>query len=131
RIKPGKPTLIAAIKEHGLLKPIIVLPGYPTSSLMIFDYFIAPLIRKFCHLPPIKEKELIAIAGKRIYSELGRRELRAVKLIEGENDQIYATPIHTGSEAISTLALTDGYIEIPEQVQLIEEGEKIRIILFK
>ncbi|NVM03027.1 MAG: molybdopterin molybdenumtransferase MoeA [Candidatus Helarchaeota archaeon] len=129
RIKPGKPTLLSAIKDGNLVKPIIVLPGYPTSALTIFYHFIAPLIRKWAHLPQPKEKIMNAIAEKRIYSELGRRELRPVKITE-KDDKIFAKPIHTGSEAISTLALTDGYIDIPEQVQLIEEGEKIVVYLF-
>ncbi|MFX0135931.1 MAG: gephyrin-like molybdotransferase Glp [Candidatus Hodarchaeota archaeon] len=129
RIKPGKPTLISAIKKNNRIMPIIVLPGYPTSALTIFYHFIAPLIRKWAHLPQPKEKIINAIAEKRIYSELGRRELRPVKIIE-KGDTIYASPIHTGSEAISTLALTDGYIDIPEQIQLIEEGEEIEVVLF-
>ncbi|MHA1379942.1 MAG: molybdopterin-binding protein [Candidatus Helarchaeota archaeon] len=129
RIKPGKPTLISAIKENNLIKPIIVLPGYPTSALTIFYHFIAPIIRRWAHLPPKKENVIKAVAEKRIYSELGRRELRAVKVIE-KNNSIYATPIHTGSEAISTLALTDGYTDIPAQVQLIEEEEVIEVVLF-
>jgi molybdenum cofactor synthesis domain-containing protein len=129
RIKPGKPTLLSALKEGNLVKPIIVLPGYPTSALTIFYHFIAPLIRKWAHLPQPKEKIMNAIAEKRIYSELGRRELRPVKITK-KDDKIFAKPIHTGSEAISTLALTDGYIDIPEQVQLIEEGEKIEVNFF-
>ncbi len=129
RIKPGKPTLLSAVEDKTYIKPIIVLPGYPTSALTIFYHFIAPLIRKWAHLPRPKEKIINAIAKKRIYSELGRRELRPVKITE-EDDKIFAEPIHTGSEAISTLALTDGYIDIPEQVQLIEEGEKIEVNLF-
>ncbi|MFX1449767.1 MAG: gephyrin-like molybdotransferase Glp [Promethearchaeota archaeon] len=129
RIKPGKPTLISAIKNNNRITPIIVLPGYPTSALTIFYHFVAPLIRKWAHLPQPKEKIINALVEKRIYSELGRRELRPVKIIE-KDDKIFTSPIHTGSEAISTLALTDGYIDIPEQIQLIEEGEEVQVILF-
>src|SRR5665647_767313 len=41
-IKPGKPVVIGVIK--GI--PIIGLPGNPTSALMIFNEFVAPLIMK-------------------------------------------------------------------------------------
>ena len=41
-IKPGKPVVIGIIKGV----PIIGLPGNPTSALMIFNEFVAPLIRK-------------------------------------------------------------------------------------
>lgn len=129
RIKPGKPTILSAVKDNNSIKPIFVLPGYPTSALTIFYHFVAPVIRNWAHLPQLKEKRIMAIAEKRMYSELGRRELLPVKIIEKENN-IFARPIPTGSEAISTLALTDGYIDIPEQVQLIEEGENVEVILF-
>ena len=40
-VKPGKPTVLAV----AFAKPILGLPGYPTSALMIFNLFGAPLIR--------------------------------------------------------------------------------------
>jgi molybdopterin molybdotransferase len=41
-ISPGKPTIFA--KACG--KPILGLPGYPVSALVIFDLFAAPLVRR-------------------------------------------------------------------------------------
>ena len=41
-VAPGKPTIFA--KAYG--KPIMGLPGYPVSALVIFDLFAAPLIRR-------------------------------------------------------------------------------------
>jgi len=41
-ISPGKPTIFA--KACG--KPILGLPGYPVSALVIFDLFAGPLIRR-------------------------------------------------------------------------------------
>src|SRR5262245_25024266 len=41
-VSPGKPTIFA--KACG--KPIVGLPGYPVSALVIFDLFTAPVIRK-------------------------------------------------------------------------------------
>ena len=41
-IAPGKPTIFA--KACG--KPILGLPGYPVSALVIFDLFAAPMIRR-------------------------------------------------------------------------------------
>ena len=41
-VAPGKPTIFA--KAAG--KPIMGLPGYPVSALVIFDLFAAPMIRR-------------------------------------------------------------------------------------
>ncbi len=40
-LKPGKP-LCLAIAEG---KPVVVLPGFPTSAIFTFHAFVAPLIR--------------------------------------------------------------------------------------
>ncbi|MGB7950236.1 MAG: molybdopterin molybdotransferase MoeA, partial [Candidatus Binatia bacterium] len=41
-VSPGKPTIFA----RACGKPIMGLPGYPVSALVIFDLFAAPLIRR-------------------------------------------------------------------------------------
>ena len=40
-LKPGKPLCLAVIGD----KPLIVLPGFPTSAIFTFHAFVAPLIR--------------------------------------------------------------------------------------
>lgn len=40
-VSPGKPTIYAQASG----KPIMGLPGYPVSALVIFDLFAAPLLR--------------------------------------------------------------------------------------
>src|SRR6185312_13918230 len=39
-IRPGKPTLFARAGT----KPVVGLPGFPTSSLVVFDAFIRPML---------------------------------------------------------------------------------------
>ena len=40
-LKPGKPLCLAVIGD----KPLVVLPGFPTSAIFTFHAFVAPLIR--------------------------------------------------------------------------------------
>src|SRR4029079_8673056 len=47
-LKPGKPLCLAVIGE----KPVIVLPGFPTSAIFTFHAFVAPVIRARAGLPP-------------------------------------------------------------------------------
>jgi len=129
RIKPGKPTLFAVLKRGGSRKLIILLPGYPTSALTIFNIFLKERISVWCNNPVIKKQTITAKLAERVYSELGRREFKTVKIID-KNGIKYATPTKTGSDAITTLVGMDGYFEIPEQVQFVEENEEIKVILF-
>lgn len=112
-IKPGKPTLIGICKD----KPIFCLPGNPTSALITFYTFVSPLLPVEKNLPKRHAK-----LAKRIYSAKGRYEYMPVKVREAK-----AYPILVGSEAISTLKKADGYIEIPEKVDILMEMSDVEV----
>ena len=125
-LKPGKPTLIAVINK----KPLIGLPGYPTSALMIFKLIVAPIIRKMAGLPVNNEEPNIsANVARKVFSIKGKRELMPVHLISSLSGfSVY--PVAYGSGAISTMALADGYVDIPKNQEFLEEGEEVQVKLF-
>jgi molybdenum cofactor synthesis domain-containing protein len=129
RVKPGKPTLIATLKVDKRRKLLTLLPGYPTSALTIFKVFLKEHIMKWTKYPKTGKEILELELAERVYSELGRREFKTIKIIE-QNGVKYAQPTKTGSDAITTLMGMDGYFEIPEQTQFLEKGENIKVILF-
>lgn len=125
-MKPGKPTAVASYKG----KPIFMLPGYPTSALLSYYVIVDPYIRKWSHLPPREDMEIKARAGVKIFSEEGRLEFKPVRLkVEGGEVRVYPAP--TGSEAITTLSSTHGYIEIKASQSFIEQGEEVTVKLFR
>jgi len=119
-IKPGKPVVIGIIKGV----PIIGLPGNPTSALMIFNEFVAPLLRKSLGAEAGARKKEKGIMGTYLRSE-GRQQLLPVGMIRG---RIY--PADRGSGAITSLSLADGFIEIPSKTEFIEEGTPVEVTLF-
>ncbi|MHA1686577.1 MAG: molybdenum cofactor synthesis domain-containing protein [Candidatus Heimdallarchaeaceae archaeon] len=121
QLKPGKPTLAGIIND----KLVLNLPGYPTSCLTNGYVLVAPLIRKMAHLPPIDKKTIKAKLQRKIVSRLGRHQIFTVRI---END--VAIPAFKESGAITSIAWADGYIEIPYNVDLIEEGEEVEVVLF-
>jgi len=123
-VKPGKPTVIAVINN----KPVFGLPGYPTSAFMIFEIFVAPLIRRMAGVSK-EDSKLKAKLSSRVFSAVGRREFLPVNVVKGENFTAY--PV-TGnySAAISKLGEADGFIEIPESKAFLEEGEEVEVKLF-
>jgi putative molybdopterin biosynthesis protein len=124
-VKPGKPTIIAF--RNG--KPIFGLPGYPVSALTIFEILVAPLIRKLSGLDADRRKIKVRLATK-VFSEIGRREFLPVHIVLGK-DGYSAYPV-TGSYsgAITALAFSDGIVEIPENVMMLEENEEVEVKLF-
>jgi molybdenum cofactor synthesis domain-containing protein len=123
-IKPGKPTAVAAYNG----KPVFMLPGYPTSALMVYYAIADPQIRRWAGLPPRSRPQVKAIAGQRIYSERGRLNFQPVRL-EYEKGELRAYPVPTGSEAITTLASSQGYIEIKPEIQFLEKGEEVVVYI--
>ncbi len=119
-IKPGKPVVIGIIKGV----PIIGLPGNPTSALMIFNEFVAPLVRKALGAEIELKKVETGIMGTDLRSE-GRQQLIPVGLIRGK---VY--PADRGSGAITSLSGADGFIEVPSRVEFIEAGTAVEVTLF-
>jgi putative molybdopterin biosynthesis protein len=106
-LKPGKPLCLAVIGK----KPVVVLPGFPTSAIFTFYTFVAPVIRTIAGLPQESAKRITARVPVRVASELGRREFVLVSLIEGEG-ATFAFPTGKGSGAVTSFSQADGFLEI-------------------
>ncbi len=127
-IKPGKPTTIAVING----KLVFSLPGHPTSALFIFHLLARPIIEGLAGREPEKAYTVKALASTRMFPAKGRRTFIMVKLKEDKAKRLFADPVPTGlSGAITTLVNADGFIEIPENQQFIDEGEEVTVHLFK
>jgi len=120
-VKPGKPTVLGVVGG----KAVLGMPGYPTSCLSNCYMMLAPMLRAMAHLPPKPERIVEASLSKRLVSSIGRVEFHTVRLEDG-----VAVPAYKESGAITSMAHADGYIEIPANVDLIEKGERVRVVLF-
>jgi molybdenum cofactor synthesis domain-containing protein len=122
QIKPGKPTLFGLINE----KPIFGMPGYPTSCLSNAYVFLVPAIRQASRLPPKRWLTLKVKMKKRFVSKSGREQILPVKLIGGQ-----AYPILKKSGDITCMTKADGFVTLPINLDVIEEGEEITVNLFE
>jgi putative molybdopterin biosynthesis protein len=77
-LKPGKPICLAASRG----KPVVVLPGFPTSAIFTFHEFVAPVIRRLAGLPAGQASTVTAELAVRVNSEIGRTEYLLVSLVE-------------------------------------------------
>lgn len=121
QVKPGKPLLLGEIDG----KLVLGTPGYPTACLIDGYVFMAPIIRKLAHLPPKKKQKVPSKISRRIVSTLGRQQFLTVKLEKG-----MAHPVFKESGAITSMAEADGYVEIPANVDLLEKGDDVEVVLF-
>jgi len=120
-VKPGKPTLCGLVKG----RLIIGMPGYPTSCLTNGYGFLVPVLRKLARLPERGSSSVKVPLSRRVVSTIGRHQYLPVRVEDGA-----AVPAFKESGAITSMALADGWVEIPANVDLVEKGELVDVYLF-
>ena len=123
-LKPGKPLCLAVIDK----KPVVVLPGFPTSAIFTFHAFVAPVIRALAGLPPEAAETISATVPVRIASEMGRKEFVLVALVEGDDGMI-AFPTGKGSGSVTSFSQADGFLEIDALASSLDAGSTVPVTL--
>ena len=123
-LKPGKPLCLAVIGT----KPIVVLPGFPTSAIFTFHAFVAPVIRARAGLPPEAAQTLAARVPLRIASELGRKEFVLVSLVDSDNGPV-AFPTAKGSGSVTSFSQADGFLEIDALASALDADSDVQVTL--
>jgi putative molybdopterin biosynthesis protein len=123
-LKPGKPLCLAVCDG----KPVVVLPGFPTSAMFTFYDIVAPMLRILAGFPRRDEAELNACVPVRVGSELGRTEFVMVALAEN-NEGFVAHPIGKGSGAVTAFSMADGFIRIDALTAAIPANTKTAVRL--
>ena len=123
-LKPGKPLCLGVVGD----KPIVVLPGFPTSAIFTFHAFVAPVIRARAGLPPEAAQTVTARVPVRIASELGRKEFVLVSLVESE-DGALAFPTGKGSGSVTSFSQADGFLEIDALASALDAGSSVEVTL--
>ena len=124
-LKPGKPLCLAVCDG----KPVVILPGFPTSAMFTFHDMIVPVLRRLAGLPPRNDARVTAKVPVRIASELGRTEFVMVSLVDGD-DGLVAYPTGKGSGAITSFAQADGFLKIDALAEQIPAGAQAEVTLF-
>ena len=125
-IRPGKPVIIATVGR----KLVFGVPGNPVSAIICFILFIRRAMRRMAGLegePEGVEVEATLSASCPSFDP-GKANFVPVKL-EKRSDGYAATPLLGLSAMITTLTRADGLIKIPEGVEGLEEGERVRVML--
>ncbi|MFG2574483.1 gephyrin-like molybdotransferase Glp [Streptomyces sp. NPDC048481] len=124
-MQPGKPQGFGSVgPDH---TPLLALPGNPVSSYVSFELFVRPAIRTLMGLAdvhrPVTRAKLTA--DKALTSPKGRRQfLRAVHA-EG-----VVRPVGgAGSHLVAALAHADALIVVPEDVECVEPGAEVEVVL--
>lgn len=124
RVKPGKPTVLAAIDG----KPVIGLPGNPASALLILEAVAAPIIA--------------SLGGRRIGAAVQQATLGApvrkrpgwtwfvpVRVDEAAGACV-AYPLELRSSSVSLLARASGFLILDETIESVPAGAPVAVTRF-
>jgi molybdenum cofactor synthesis domain-containing protein len=120
-VKPGKPTVFGLINR----RPVLGMPGYPTSCLSNAYMLLVPALRRMARLPEHRAHIVALPLARRIVSTTGRHQFYTVRIVDGS-----AMPAFKASGDITSMSQADGYIEIPAQTDIVEAGEIVEVKLF-
>jgi len=123
-LKPGKPICLAAHRG----KPVVILPGFPTSAIFTFHEFVAPVIRVLGGRPALKRSAVEARLAVKVNSDVGRTEYLLVGLVEGR-DGLAAYPMGKGSGSVTTFSRADGFVTIGRHEEIVEAGSPVSVQL--
>jgi molybdopterin biosynthesis enzyme len=101
------------------------MPGNPTSCLSNAYVLLVPFLRAVARLPKLAERTVRVPLGRRIVSQAGRLQFYTVRIEGG-----VAMPAFKGSGDITSLSQADGYIQIPPDQSVVEEGSGVDVTLF-
>jgi len=124
-LKPGHPVAAGVVDET----PVLCLPGYPVACIVNAVQFLRPALKHAGGMPVPAFPSVEATLTGKLRSEPGVRTYARVRLDEsGEEDRAHAEPVHTsGSGVLSTVALADGWVVIPESVEGYAAGETVTV----
>lgn len=123
-LKPGKPLCLAVTAN----KPVVILPGFPTSAIFTFHEFVAPVIARLAGRPSEELQTVPARLAVKVNSEVGRTEYLLVGLVPA-NDGLTAYPMGKGSGSVTTFSRADGFITIPRHTEIVESGAAVNVRL--
>lgn len=128
-LKPGKPICLAATRG----RPVVVLPGFPTSAIFTFHEFVAPVLREQAGLGSEKRTTVPARLAVKVNSEIGRTEYLLVGLVETADDEagtsLAAYPMGQGSGSVTTFSRADGFATIDRHQEIVEAGTLLDVQL--
>ena len=126
-IKPGRPLAVGTINNS----IIICLTGNPVSVYLLYGMLIKSFLERLCGSTMVLPIHYRATVNFSMKKKTERLEWLRVNIDSKYNNKIFVNKYpKQGSGMISSIAYSDGIIEIPENVSQISKGDQFELYLF-
>lgn len=126
-MRPGKPAALGAVGS----KPVIGVPGYPVSGILVLETLLRPVIDRLTMREPESAETVEAVAARRITSSLKYQEYVRATLGYNAAGALSAVPLAHGAGVVSSFVKADCLIEVPQSLEGVEAGELCRCTLLR
>lgn len=123
-IKPGKPAILGC---RGA-KPILGVPGYPVSGIIVIEELLRPLVSFWLGSENVEKRCAKATLTRPVVSGLKYQEYVRVRM-GYVGDKLMASPLPRGSGVVSSFMKADGILEIPQGTEGFPAGEEVQVQL--
>ena len=123
-MKPGKPAILGCRGRT----PILGVPGYPVSGIIVIEELLKPLIDHWLKAPAAPRQYAAATLTRPVVSGLKYEEFVRVRM-GYVGDKLMASPLSRGSGVVSSFMKADGILEVPQGLEGYEAGSEVNVRL--
>jgi len=124
-LKPGKPLTFATVDN----KPVFALPGFPVSSLVSFEIFVRPALRRMGGQRLILRPHVPVTLAEPIQGDAWRPEFHRARLTRESGTYMARTTGMQSSARLLSMVGANGLLVLPKQAQPFSAGETVTAIL--
>ncbi|HEX9362160.1 MAG TPA: gephyrin-like molybdotransferase Glp [Candidatus Dormibacteraeota bacterium] len=132
KLKPGKPFTFATVpsphQEEGL-KLAFGLPGFPVSSLVTFEVFVRPALRKMQGFASLQRPALPVRLGYDARPAAERTEYQRVTLRREGRELVAETTGSQSSSRLLSLAGAHALVRVPAGDQVLKAGTVVEAMI--
>ena len=123
-IKPGKPAILGCKGNV----PILGVPGYPVSGIIVIEQLLKPLVDCWLGVPAAAAQYARATLTRPVVSGLKYQEFVRTRMgcVGG---RLMASPLSRGSGVVSSFMKADGILEVPQGLEGYEAGAEVNVRL--
>ncbi|TKX50215.1 molybdopterin molybdenumtransferase MoeA [Halorubrum sp. ASP121] len=135
-LKPGHPVCLGAAEGT----PIVSLPGYPVACIVNAAQFLRPALKRaggtdadpFPTRRATLDRKVASEPGVRTFARVSLSEPDEAEATDGDDALPTATPTRaSGSGILSSVALAEGWVVVPEPREGLDAGEPVDVELWE